>query len=195
MQCTQYLLLACFRKSRTDFFTSSLLELLSSLSLILLTMATVTLSLSSLGTKYFSTTSHFLTSSTITATLCHLNVRSKARSGGVRCTSFVEVRATVGYSFLSDSSLSRHFQKEDMHHHQLYRALATRSSKSDILAPLRTWVRVLYRACDRTWEEFVNTLPKVVGFLRFPPTGKVDRVGFRINSWENNEEICNIQLG
>ena len=32
---------------------------------------------------------------------------------------------------------------------------------------------------DRTWEEFVNTLPKVVGFLRvlrFPLTGKVDRV-------------------
>ena len=42
------------------------------------------------------------------------------------------------------------------------------------------WVRSLYRASDRTWEEFVNTLPKVVGFLRvlrFPPTGKVDWVG------------------
>jgi hypothetical protein len=25
----------------------------------------------------------------------------------------------------------------------------------------------------------VNALPKVVGFLRFPPTGKVDRVGYR----------------
>ena len=33
----------------------------------------------------------------------------------------------------------------------------------------------LYRASDRTWEEFVNNLTKVVGFLRvhrFPPTGK-----------------------
>ena len=32
----------------------------------------------------------------------------------------------------------------------------------------------------RTWEEFVNTLPKVVGFLRvlrFLPTAKVDREG------------------
>jgi hypothetical protein len=31
-----------------------------------------------------------------------------------------------------------------------------------------------------TWKELVNALPKVVGFLwvlRFPPTGKVDRVG------------------
>ena len=30
------------------------------------------------------------------------------------------------------------------------------------------------------WEESVNALPKVVGFLRvlqFPPTGEVDRVG------------------
>ena len=54
------------------------------------------------------------------------------------------------------------------------------SRLSDVLPPLRSWVRALYRASDRTWEEFVNTLPKVVGFLRllrFPPTGKVDRVG------------------
>jgi hypothetical protein len=26
-------------------------------------------------------------------------------------------------------------------------------------------------------KESVNALPKVVGFLRFPPTGEVDRVG------------------
>ena len=54
------------------------------------------------------------------------------------------------------------------------------SRLSDVLPPLRSWVRSLYRASDRTWEEFVNTLPKVVGFLRvlrFPPTGKVDWVG------------------
>jgi hypothetical protein len=33
---------------------------------------------------------------------------------------------------------------------------------------------------DSLWKESVNALPKVVGFLRvlrFPPTGKVDRVG------------------
>ena len=38
----------------------------------------------------------------------------------------------------------------------------------------------LYRTSDHTWEKFVHALPKVVGFLpvvRFPPTGKVDRVG------------------
>ena len=55
---------------------------------------------------------------------------------------------------------------------------------SDVLPPLRSWVRSLYRASDRTWEEFVNTLPKVVGFLRvllFPPTRKIDNV-VRINS-------------
>ena len=40
------------------------------------------------------------------------------------------------------------------------------SGLSDVLPPLRSWVRVLYRISDRTWEEFVNTLPKVVGFLR-----------------------------
>ena len=37
----------------------------------------------------------------------------------------------------------------------------------------------LYQTSDHTWEEFVHALPKVVGFLRvvrFPPTGKVDRV-------------------
>ena len=55
------------------------------------------------------------------------------------------------------------------------------SRLSDRLPPLRPRVRALYRTSDRTWEEFVNTLPKVVtGFLpvlRFPPTGKVDRVG------------------
>ena len=41
--------------------------------------------------------------------------------------------------------------------------------------------------------EFVNTLPKVVGFLQlllFPPTGEVEKVGVRINSQENNEENC-----
>ena len=27
----------------------------------------------------------------------------------------------------------------------------------------------LYQASDRTWEEFVNTLLKVVGFLQVPP--------------------------
>ena len=45
---------------------------------------------------------------------------------------------------------------------------------SDVLPPQKSRVRFLYRASDRTWEEFVNTLPKVVGFLRvlrFPPTG------------------------
>ena len=59
-------------------------------------------------------------------------------------------------------------------------------SPNDGFAPLRSWVggpgnevgvRALCRTSDRT---FVNTLPKVVGFLRvlrFPPTGKVDRVG------------------
>ena len=58
------------------------------------------------------------------------------------------------------------------------------SRVSDVLPPLRSRVRALYRTSDRTWEEFVNALPKVVGFLqvlRFPPTGKVDRV-VRINS-------------
>jgi hypothetical protein len=30
----------------------------------------------------------------------------------------------------------------------------------------------------RLWNESVNALPKVVGFLRFPPTGNVDRVGW-----------------
>ena len=43
----------------------------------------------------------------------------------------------------------------------------------------------LYRASDRTCEEFVNTLPKVVGFLRvlrFPPTGKNLTGWVRINS-------------
>ena len=43
--------------------------------------------------------------------------------------------------------------------------------------PLRWKVRALFRISGRVWEEFVNTLPKVVGFLRFPSTGKVDRVG------------------
>ena len=64
------------------------------------------------------------------------------------------------------------------------------SRVSDVLPPLRSRVRSLYRTSDRTWEEFVNALPKVVGFLRvlrFPPIGKVDRV-VRINSLENNEE-------
>ena len=54
------------------------------------------------------------------------------------------------------------------------------SRLSDVLPPLRSWVRSLYRASDHTWEEFVNTLPKIVGFLRvlrFPPTGEVDWVG------------------
>ena len=55
------------------------------------------------------------------------------------------------------------------------------SRVSDVLPPLSSQVRCLYRTSDRTWEEFVNALPKVVGFLRFPPTGKVDRV-VRINS-------------
>ena len=38
------------------------------------------------------------------------------------------------------------------------------------------YLLALHRTSDRTWEEFINTLPKVVGFLQFPPTGKVDRV-------------------
>ena len=40
------------------------------------------------------------------------------------------------------------------------------------------------RAFDHTWKELVNTLPKVVGFLRvlrFPPTGKLTGC-VRINS-------------
>ena len=52
---------------------------------------------------------------------------------------------------------------------------------SDVLSPLRSWVRALYRASDRTWEEFVNTLLKVVGFLQVPPQEKL--TGWvRINS-------------
>ena len=54
------------------------------------------------------------------------------------------------------------------------------SRLSDVLPPLRSWFRALYRTSDRTWEEFVNTLPKVMGFLRvlrFPPAGKVDKMG------------------
>ena len=31
------------------------------------------------------------------------------------------------------------------------------SRLSDVLPPLRSWVRALYRTSDRTWEEFVNT--------------------------------------
>ena len=56
---------------------------------------------------------------------------------------------------------------------------------SDVLPPLRSWVRAQYRTSDRMWEEFVNTLPKVVGFLRvlrFPPTGKNLTAWARINS-------------
>ena len=54
------------------------------------------------------------------------------------------------------------------------------SRLSDVLPPLRSWVRALYHQSDRTWEEFVNSLPKVVSFLRvlrFLPTKKLDRVG------------------
>ena len=50
------------------------------------------------------------------------------------------------------------------------------SRLSDILPPLRSWVRALYRTFDHTWEEFVNTLPKVGGFPWVRPTGKVDMV-------------------
>ena len=53
------------------------------------------------------------------------------------------------------------------------------SRLSEVLPPLRSWVRALYRTADCAREEFVNTLPKVVGFLlvlRLPPTGNVDRV-------------------
>ena len=39
------------------------------------------------------------------------------------------------------------------------------SRLSDVLPPLRSRVRALYRIFDRTWEEFFNTSPKVVGFL------------------------------
>ena len=58
---------------------------------------------------------------------------------------------------------------------------------SDVLPPQKSRVRFLYRASDRTWEEFVNTLPKVVGFLRvlrFPPTGLQLTGWVRINSQE-----------
>ena len=65
----------------------------------------------------------------------------------------------------------------------LVRALVAQSSKR---RPHTTEVMgsSLYRTSDRTWEEFFNTLPKVVGFLkvlRFPPTGKLTR-WVRINS-------------
>jgi hypothetical protein len=42
------------------------------------------------------------------------------------------------------------------------------------------WVRGLDSRYGLMWKESVNALSKVVGFLRvlrFPPTGKVDRVG------------------
>ena len=55
------------------------------------------------------------------------------------------------------------------------------SRLSEVLPPLRSWVRALYRTADCAREEFVNTLPKIVGFLwvlRFPPTGKLDRVAW-----------------
>ena len=34
-----------------------------------------------------------------------------------------------------------------------------------------------HRKFDHTWEEFVNSLLKVMGFLWLPPTKKVDRAG------------------
>jgi hypothetical protein len=45
-----------------------------------------------------------------------------------------------------------------------------RSLSRQSLSPLRSWVRFSLRT-------HVNALPKVVSFLRIPPTGKVDRVG------------------
>ena len=36
------------------------------------------------------------------------------------------------------------------------------SRLSDVLLPLRSWVRALYRTSDRTWEEFANNLPNLV---------------------------------
>ena len=45
---------------------------------------------------------------------------------------------------------------------------------------MRAKVQALYSTSDRTWEEFVNTPPKVVGFLRvlrFSPAENVDSVG------------------
>jgi hypothetical protein len=42
------------------------------------------------------------------------------------------------------------------------------------------WDRGFDSRYELMWKESVNALPKVVGFprvLRFPPTGKVDRVG------------------
>ena len=37
------------------------------------------------------------------------------------------------------------------------RRLRWLSRLSDVLPPLRSWARALYRASDRTWKEFVNT--------------------------------------
>ena len=56
-------------------------------------------------------------------------------------------------------------------------------SFSDVLPPLRSRVRAFSQASDLMWE--VNTLPKVVGFLRvlwFPSTGKNLTGSVRINS-------------
>ena len=67
----------------------------------------------------------------------------------------------------------------------------------DVLPPLRSWVRALYFASDRKWEEFVKTLPSVVAFFRvlqFPPEGNVDRVYIRIIVRKNYKENCIVSL-
>ena len=60
------------------------------------------------------------------------------------------------------------------------------ASEKQVARLLRSKVRIPLRTCswlwkfDHMWEDFVNSLPVVVGILRvvrFPPTRKVDRVG------------------
>ena len=57
-------------------------------------------------------------------------------------------------------------------HIYTYIGLRWLSHVSDVLPPPRSCVRALYRTSDRTWEEFVNTLPYyTMGYhlvFRFP---------------------------
>jgi hypothetical protein len=58
------------------------------------------------------------------------------------------------------------------------------SARSSEQAPFTSEIVELRTHMTLKWKESVNALPKVVGFLRvlrFPPTGKVDRVGFITN--------------
>ena len=70
-------------------------------------------------------------------------------------------------------------------------SVAQYSRLSDVLPPLRSWVRAFGRASDRMWEEFGNTLPKVVGFLlvlRFRPAGKRRQGGLGLRKLEKLEK-------